>query len=161
MSSNLRAIIANASALGVQAAIDELWEAPDFQKMGSEIERAFAAHFVMVMRIGRHSSMLAMPTDPFDGFFLAPQVEIGSYRVDFILGDGLKPGLLNCVAVECDGFDFHDRTPEQAGRDKARDRYLNQHVKAVARITGREIYRDVDQCLADALRILNRGDQSE
>lgn len=156
MSSNLRAIVADASALSVQAAVDELWDAPDFQAMGSEIERALAAHFVMVMRICRIGLSLTMPSAKFDGYFLVPQVEIGPYRVDFVLGSGMRPNLIDSVVIECDGFDFHDRTPEQASRDKARDRYLNQHVKAVARITGREIYRDVDGCLADVLKILGR-----
>lgn len=156
MSSRLRTIISAATAVDIERVTDELWDSPEFQAMGSEIERGFAAHFVLGCRIRGVPYALSRPDSPSDYVFLAPQVQIGSYRVDFLLGMGTRPAISECVAVECDGHDFHDRTPEQAARDKSRDRLLNQYVKAVARFTGREIYRDVDACLRDATNILFR-----
>lgn len=156
MSSRLRSIVASAAALDVERVTDELWDSAEFQRMGSEIERAFAAHFVVGCRLRQIPYSLSRPNSPSDCIFLAPQVQIGVYRVDFLLGIGTESSDADCVVIECDGHDFHDRTPQQAERDKSRDRYLNQHVKAVARFTGREIYRDVDACLADATKILFR-----
>lgn len=46
------------------------------------------------------------------------------------------------IAVECDGHDFHERTREQAERDKRRDRDLQVEGWLVARFTGSEIWRD-------------------
>lgn len=157
MSEKLRTIIADALRYDLEKSVNEIWESPEFRAMGSEIERAFAAYMIIgSKRLNGIDIRLEMPSEPFDGYFLVPQVQIGAYRVDFILGEGRHPQLLRSVAIECDGYDFHDRTPEMAARDKARDRFLNQKVKAVVRITGREIYRDVDSCMADALRVLFR-----
>lgn len=56
------------------------------------------------------------------------------------------------LAIELDGHDFHERTPEQAERDKSRDRLLQQHGWQALRFTGREVLRDplvcLEQCLA-------------
>ncbi len=43
--------------------------------------------------------------------------------------------------MECDGHDFHERTKEQAQRDKARDRDLQMAGWQIARFTGAEIAR--------------------
>lgn len=44
------------------------------------------------------------------------------------------------IAVELDGHDFHERTPDQALRDRSKDRLLVQHGYTVLRFTGREIF---------------------
>jgi len=46
------------------------------------------------------------------------------------------------IAVECDGHDYHERTREQAERDRSRDRELQKSGWVVMRFTGREIHRD-------------------
>jgi very-short-patch-repair endonuclease len=80
---------------------------------------------------------------------LHPQFEIKDengnvkYRLDFALffprtdesSDKIK------VAVECDGHDFHEKTKEQAQRDKEKDRFLQSKGWIVARFTGSEIYK--------------------
>src|SRR5690606_35457447 len=53
-----------------------------------------------------------------------PQVLIGHYRVDFMIE--CRDSIAEGVIVECDGHEFHERTKEQAARDKARDRFLTQ-----------------------------------
>jgi hypothetical protein len=45
------------------------------------------------------------------------------------------------VDLEVDGHDFHERTKEQAERDKERDRDLQSIGWHVARFTGSEVYR--------------------
>jgi hypothetical protein len=42
----------------------------------------------------------------------------------------------------CDGHDYHERTKEQAERDKSRDRALKRAGYDVIHFTGREIWRD-------------------
>lgn len=75
-----------------------------------------------------------------------PQVEIGPYRVDFLVlhnGGG--------IVVECDGHEFHEKTKEQAAKDKARDRALQEFGFKVYHFTGSEIWRDAVKCAREVL----------
>lgn len=80
-------------------------------------------------------------------WWIRQQVAAGAYRLDFAVEqftvvDELWSGSHRRIAIECDGHDFHDRTREQAERDKSRDRELAALGWTVLRFTGREIYRD-------------------
>jgi len=83
---------------------------------------------------------------------IGTQVPIGDYRVDFIILRAARPSfpgpliISPVVIVECDGHDFHERTKEQASRDKERDRVLQCMGYNVLRFTGSEIWRDVNSC---------------
>lgn len=46
------------------------------------------------------------------------------------------------VAIELDGHDFHEKTKEQAQRDKQKDRFLQSRGHLVARFTGAEVWED-------------------
>lgn len=88
---------------------------------------------------------------------LRTQERIGSYRADFVItnesleGDG--PGddeyrkMMDYagpirIVIECDGHAFHERTKDQAARDKRRDRDLQTAGWRVLRFTGSEIWAD-------------------
>lgn len=77
---------------------------------------------------------------------IVPQAEIGRFRVDFVLFFRAGEKLARYV-IECDGHDFHERTKEQAGRDKKRDRMLQTMGYQVFRYTGSEIWRNGDDLL--------------
>lgn len=80
------------------------------------------------------------------------QVSVCGYRLDFAVTDttdGWK------IAIECDGHDFHDRTPAQAERDKSRDRVLAAAGWRVLRFTGREIYRDPTVVVRDVVSVIS------
>lgn len=96
--------------------------------------------------------------------YLAPQHPIGNYRADFVLAriamgwvkDLENPGKvitilekLPLVVVEIDGHDFHEKTKEQASRDKERDRFMTAHGYRVFRFTGSDIYNRADQCVQE------------
>jgi len=74
----------------------------------------------------------------------------GKYRADFVVI--LPPSGL--VVVECDGHDFHEKTKEQAARDKKRDRDIQIDGWRVLRFTGSEIYANADRCAQDVLSLL-------
>lgn len=82
---------------------------------------------------------------------IAPQLKIGPYRVDFAVRyiSGLD-GAAGLV-VECDGHAFHEKTKEQAARDKARDRFLAAAGYRVMRFTGSEIWADPIACAEQVL----------
>jgi len=78
-------------------------------------------------------------------FWITPQAKIGNYRVDFLLWFKLKRHI-GGIAVECDGHQYHEKTKEQAARDKRRDREILQSGFPVMRFTGSEIYKDAIAC---------------
>jgi very-short-patch-repair endonuclease len=60
------------------------------------------------------------------------------------------------LIVECDGHDFHDRTKEQASKDRARDRALQSLGYRVYRYTGSDLWRDVCVYAVEVVTALNR-----
>jgi len=89
------------------------------------------------------------------------QVEIqtnsNKYRVDFLVTIWLPPFDKNSykfIVVECDGHEFHEKTKEQARRDKSRDRDLLAHGYAVLRFTGSEIWRNTRRCVDEIERAI-------
>lgn len=72
---------------------------------------------------------------------IASQVPFGRYRPDFTIFDD-RTLQRRITIIECDGHDFHERTKEQAQRDRSRDRWFTTQGVTVLRFTGSEIYRD-------------------
>jgi hypothetical protein len=65
------------------------------------------------------------------------------------------------IIVEVDGHDYHERTKEQAARDRQRDRDLMLDGYKVIRFTGSEIYNNHSKCAEDLLLILeNEADDT-
>lgn len=91
---------------------------------------------------------------PIEGFFLWPQIQIGPYRVDFVIGHSRPGERPEYVIVECDGHDFHEKTKEQAQRDKARDRYIAGRGFRVLRFTGSEIFNGPQSVLNEIFMVL-------
>jgi very-short-patch-repair endonuclease len=86
--------------------------------------------------------------------FVRPQAQIGDYRVDFLIHavDNLKPApAWRRLVVECDGHQFHERTKEQAAKDRSRDRWLVGKDYDVFRFTGSELWRDPWGCAEQVL----------
>jgi len=72
---------------------------------------------------------------------IAPQFKVKTFRLDFALFFGDVDERV-WVGVECDGHDFHERTKDQAARDRSRDRDLLAAGWPIVRFTGAEIYAD-------------------
>ena len=111
-----------------------------------------------------------------DVLTIEPQAQLGEYRVDFLLTyqtslpdfatkkklkDGTEiPGVRDVVThliVECDGHDYHDRSKEQASRDRERDRELKKLGYEVFRYTGADIWRDPVAHARECLEVLVQG----
>lgn len=60
-----------------------------------------------------------------------------------------------CI-VECDGHDYHERTKEQAARDRSRDRAFQSIGIPVFRFTGSEIHEDATKCAREVVRYLEK-----
>lgn len=97
------------------------------------------------------------------------QSGLGEYRADFLVTyedgygswalrqNGSKDGpLAVSIIVECDGHDFHDRTKEQASRDRKKDRFLQSTGLPVFRYTGSDIWKDACACAHETMQRLTQ-----
>lgn len=108
------------------------------QKSDSPIEALYTATFY-VMR--RH---LNVPDEPV--VLVQQQVEIGHYRADVVFVCKTAEGQHKRLVVELDGHEFHERTKEQAAKDRARDRWMLEQGLTVIRFTGSEVWNDPFSC---------------
>lgn len=80
---------------------------------------------------------------------LIPQFKIEKYRADFRV-EGTK------YLIELDGHEWHEKTKEQARRDKERERLFIRKGFTVIRFTGQEVYDDAFTCAYETyIDILN------
>lgn len=86
------------------------------------------------------------PHTPF--LAIVPQAEVGRFRLDFLIVAKFSSEAAHqrLFAVECDGHDFHEKTKQQAARDKSRDRALLIEGIPMLRFTGSEIFAGAGNC---------------
>lgn len=89
-------------------------------------------------------------------FWIERQAFLLDWPVDFVIWLTSMPD--KNLVVECDGHEFHERTPEQAKRDRERDRRLQRAGYHVFRFTGSEIWRDAHKCAQEAIDWLMEQD---
>lgn len=82
---------------------------------------------------------------------IVPQMVIPqfNYRADFFISLDTNGSKRIGLFVECDGHDYHEKTKEQAARDRKRDRDLQSLGMNILRFTGSEIYNDFNRCLVE------------
>lgn len=77
------------------------------------------------------------------------QARVLNYKVDFLIASSAGVPLL---VIECDGHDFHERTKEQASKDKSREReILAATLLPMMRFTGSEIWSNTFECATEAI----------
>jgi very-short-patch-repair endonuclease len=135
----------------------------------SPIEESLYAALYHLSRSHQPAFAMALPGVPLERFgkdemfgrpaVIIPQLNIGPYRVDFavLIRDWTSVGdkLEHVIVIECDGHEWHERTPDQAKRDKSRDRYFVENGMAVMRFTGREIWADPLVCARQIENTIN------
>jgi very-short-patch-repair endonuclease len=83
-----------------------------------------------------------------EGYRVTPQVEVGGYRIDLVVGDDrLK------LAVECDGDRYH--TPDNLQQDLDRQAQLERLGWRFVRIRGSEYFRDAEAALKPLFKRLS------
>jgi very-short-patch-repair endonuclease len=77
-------------------------------------------------------------------FLLIPQHEIilsnKKYRVDFLIKVIRFDNSEINICIECDGYEFHQKSIDQVNKDNKRDRELLSHGYLIFRYSGSEIY---------------------
>jgi len=74
---------------------------------------------------------------------IKPQVTIGKYRVDFLLGD---------VVIELDGYGFHSKK-KQRQHDTTRDRFLTTSGYRILRFTGTDVVHNLLRVKNEIMRL--------
>lgn len=134
---------------------DQLWLIhsldPDLDLKGEDLRRGLIAHVRdpdARERVEREK--LSLAESPFEeevikrlldaGHAIEPQVSVGNYRIDLVVGAGKYR-----VAVECDGDRFHgvDKIPA----DMARQAVLERAGWKFIRIRGSRFYRDPEETM--------------
>lgn len=93
--------------------------------------------------------------------FFYVQQKFGPYRVDIAVWDASLPFQIakpRVMIIECDGHEYHERTKDQARRDKQRDRYFQSRGHKVLRFTGSEIWADPSACAQEIINEFARDD---
>lgn len=123
----------------------------------SPIEILFGATFWLALRAGGgdvricHGPAYEKAALEVAHIILIPQYNWKEYRIDWVLK---TKRTTDGVFIECDGHDFHERTKEQAERDRSKDRAIQLAGIPILRFTGREIHRDAQACVVQALNML-------
>jgi hypothetical protein len=146
-----------------------------FEVCESPIERLFLSAVITLESSHCGSFIVHGPKSTLNcsahGFCLHiyPQHQIGDFRTDFLLrfeneeypehaevgrakGDPVVKS--HALVVECDGHDFHEKTKEQASRDKERDRTLQSCGYPVFRYSGSDLHADVFKCARECRNYL-------
>jgi very-short-patch-repair endonuclease len=153
-------------AINVSSAADRVFKSmePEFERVchssagrlahlvESEIELMVLTTFEMLVRLSPLVVEVGagFPADRRVDILLTPQFPWNEYRIDICVRSKRLPD--KPIFVECDGHDFHERTKEQAERDRSKDRAIQAAGIPILRFTGREIWRDPGQVV---LQILN------
>ena len=76
-----------------------------------------------------------------------------TYRVDFLI-PVIYWNKSEWLVVECDGYEFHQKTEEQVERDNIRTRILQREGYTVIRFSGTEVYKKPYQCAREVRKII-------
>lgn len=82
------------------------------------------------------------------------QAVVDKYRVDFLITYHPIHGEDHKIIVECDGHDFHEKTKEQAKKDKERDRYFTKNGYKILRYSGSELCEEPLKVFLDVSEII-------
>ena len=136
----------------VTRAINQRMFDENFAVVESQIEESLFLEILEYGGWGMGEARLVPRSWELDSYFpfeliVYPQYKVSTgHRIDLALIYKIQAGQTVLVAVECDGHDFHEKTKQQAARDKKRDRDLQKLGWRVLRFTGSEIHRDAKGC---------------
>lgn len=85
---------------------------------------------------------------------VVPQYKVGNYRVDFLVE--LWGQNNNKYVIECDGYNFHEKTKEQIKYEKQRERFLVEEGYKVLRFSGSEIYSNFEKITQELVDIFEK-----
>lgn len=140
----------------------------DLSACGSPLERRFGEAMFHVLGDavevrGPRSDNGIIGVMPGWKSIISTQTRFEQWRPDFMmmslacgfLGDhwgeeAMKDAPHNTLVIEIDGHKYHERTKEQARRDRSRDRGMLAIDWIPMRFTGQEVHQDAEACALQA-----------
>lgn len=140
---------------------------PDYwndESIKSPIEQIFITAFEIYCKYNNKESI-----------YLFPQREViyneKKYYIDFefksdyylsclVLGDKIKNHKLK-LAIECDGYEFHQKTKEQVQKDNEREYDLKMAGYEILRFSGTQIYNNPLKCAEDTYNYIMKKIEEE
>lgn len=120
----------------------------------SPIEQLLLLH---LLELREHNHFKDFDSDAY--VMILPQKEVeyegNKYRIDIAIEIKFM-GKTHLFAIECDGYEFHEKTKEQALRDKKRQRDLTALGYHVIRFTGSEIWREPFKAAHEVNKLINK-----
>ena len=138
-----------------------------------EIENCYLASLIeQLFLIEYYYQMISSPNRMTNNFYIGFQKDIQTqegkkYRVDFFIyytKDNMwmtkeatfpEHNKDKVLIVELDSFLWHGQTPEQFEREKRRERDLMNEGYKIMRFSGREIVRNTEKCVQEAIDYFN------
>lgn len=111
---------------------------------------------------GEHGYQFIIESDGDSFICVEPQkpitIDQHSFRADFLVSYTSRAPLTTHaqIVVEIDGHDFHERTKQQAFRDKRRDRLMASQGYIVMRFTGSEVFRNPNDAVEEVHRFIDQ-----
>ena len=85
-------------------------------------------------------------------------IEGTTYTIDFVVA---SPDQKLKLAIELDGHDFHEKTKQQATRDRARERKIVRQGYPLFRFTGSEVVENPRKCVEEVVDFLSGRGRGE
>jgi len=142
------------------------WTITELKMYATEFEHPMLSPIEQLFFIEWFSRDYRVHTKEENRFGLTPQFQdesTGKYIIDFkisfidyIINTDLQykfseKALMQIeepkLGVELDSHQWHEKTKEQAQRDKERERFLIKNGWKLLRFTGREVYKNPEKCL--------------
>ncbi|UYL93794.1 putative endonuclease [Geobacillus phage vB_GthS_NIIg9.7] len=120
----------------------------------SPIEQLLLLH---LLGLREHNHFKDFDSDAY--VMILPQKEVeyegNKYRIDIAIEIKFM-NKTHLFAIECDGHEFHEKTKEQALRDKKRQRDLTALGYHVIRFTGSEIWHKPSKAAHEVIKLIDK-----
>ncbi|MBI3838162.1 MAG: DUF559 domain-containing protein [Planctomycetia bacterium] len=124
----------------------DVYETLDRHQITSPIEQIFLLEWKL-QRIEEKFSVELIPQATVGS-------RIGSFILDFLVRSKSDDRKNVRVGIELDGHEFHEKTKEQATRDKRRDRAITNSGVTVLHFSGSEIVSQTSKCIREVIDFL-------
>lgn len=123
----------------------------------SPIEQIFITAFDLYLRTDNKKNIFLFSQAPI-------KIEDKRYVVDFLFEEDEFVNKFNTnkkIIIECDGYEFHQKTKEQVQHDNEREYKLKMAGYEVIRFSGSQIYNNPLKCAEDTYNYIMKSIKEE
>lgn len=140
---------------------------PDYwndESIKSPIEQIFITAFEIYCKYNNKESIYLFPQREVryneKKYYIDFEFESDDYLSCLVLGDKIKNHKFK-LAIECDGYEFHQKTKEQVQKDNEREYDLKMAGYEILRFSGTQIYNNPLKCAEDTYNYIMKKIEEE